>query len=120
MSQLLLLLSQLLLGTKQSDAETLPPSSPPTPPCSLQYAGNLLVYSRGGDAVDAACSGDWFGGLTARDAPAFLDALLACKAPRGAVGAADLRRWWRGRIGLDKPAQVAYFEAALKDIEDLK
>lgn len=48
-----------------------------------------------------------------------LSCMLA-QAPSGAAGDAALRRWWRGRVGLSKPEQVAYHQAALKDIEDLQ
>ncbi|KAL4428267.1 hypothetical protein ABPG75_002356 [Micractinium tetrahymenae] len=80
-----------------------------------KYAGNVLVYSRG-----QSTDGDWFGGLNAQNAEAFLQALLAAKAPSGAAGEAALRPWWRGRVGLTKPQQLQHFEAGLRDIEDLR
>jgi hypothetical protein len=43
-------------------------------PVSVQYAGNVLVYSRG-----KTTNGDWFGGLHTGNAEQFLDALLAAK-----------------------------------------
>ena len=107
----------------------------------LQYAGNVLVYSSG-----EPCDGDWFGGLHAGNAEAFLDALLAAKvgwgrwggcvmsvalsdrlpacpapqAPSGAAGEAALRPWWRGRVALSKEEQQRHYDAALRDIEDLQ
>lgn len=38
------------------------------------------------------------------------------------VGSCDpqLRRLWRGRVGLSKEEQKALFEGGIKDIEDLK
>lgn len=80
------------------------------------YAGNVLVYSKG-----KSTDGDWFGGLHPGNAEAFLDALLAAKAPSGAAGETALRPWWRGRVGLSKPQQVALFKssAAVRDIEEL-
>ena len=135
----------------------------PQPP-PAQYAGNVLVYSRPGGPLQP-CSGDWFGGLNASNAPAFVDALLAAKvrrwrgcaawpagrrrgttrapgrlqparlrasthplkparlslaqAPSGAAGEQALRPWWRGRVGMSKEEQLAHFQAAVKDIEDL-
>jgi hypothetical protein len=41
------------------------------------------------------------------------------QAPSGAPGDPNLRPWWRGRIGMTKEQQVACFQAALKDIEDM-
>ncbi|GAB4814304.1 hypothetical protein N2152v2_001350 [Parachlorella kessleri] len=81
-----------------------------------QYAGNVLVY--GGASP---CNGDWFGGVNADNAEEFLQALLETKVE----GSADpnLRRLWRGRVGLSKDEQKALFEAnvnKLRDIEDLK
>ena len=68
----------------------------------LQYAGNVVVY---GPA--SPCDGDWFGGLRAHDAPAFLQALVQMSldsvgGPAGPV----LARHWRGRMGLAKDDQV--------------
>ncbi len=45
---------------------------------------------------------------------------LPVQAPSGAAGEAALRPWWRGRVGLSKPEQLQHFEAALRDIEDLR
>ena len=80
-------------------------SKPQTPnmlPLCLQYAGNVVVYG-----PSSPCDGDWFGGLRASNAPAFLRALLHM--PLGSVGGpADplLARHWRGRMGLTKDDQV--------------
>lgn len=41
------------------------------------------------------------------------------QAPSGGAGDPTLRQWWRGRVGLSKQEQTEYFQAALKDIEDL-
>ena len=68
----------------------------------LQYAGNVLVY---GPA--SPCDGDWYGGVTADGAEAFLDALLAADVGgHGGVGSAPLRPLWRGRMGLSKAEQL--------------
>eukprot|EP00887_Chlorella_sp_A99_P004917 scaffold4.g4917.t1 len=105
------------------------------------HAGNVIVYGGGTAAASSAAAapageggaatatggaarggtldGDWFGGLHAGNAEEFLDALLASKAEAGGAGDAALRRWWRGRIGMSKDQQVAFFEAAVSDIEDL-
>ena len=68
----------------------------------LQYAGNVLVY---GPA--SPCDGDWYGGVTADSAEAFLDALMAADVGgHGGVGSAPLRPLWRGRMGLSKAEQL--------------
>ena len=68
----------------------------------LQYAGNVLVY---GPA--SPCDGDWYGGVTADCAEAFLDALMAADVGgHGGVGSAPLRPLWRGRMGLSKAKQL--------------
>ena len=68
----------------------------------LQYAGNVLVY---GPA--SPCDGDWYGGVTADGAEAFLDALMAADVGgHGGVGSAPLRPLWRGRMGLSKAEQL--------------
>ena len=68
----------------------------------LQYAGNVLVY---GPA--SPCDGDWYGGVTADGAEAFLDALMAANVGgHGGVGSAPLRPLWRGRMGLSKAEQL--------------
>ncbi|KAK9827965.1 hypothetical protein WJX81_002585 [Elliptochloris bilobata] len=67
-----------------------------------KYAANVCVY---GPA--SPCDGDWFGGVRAADAPAFLQALL--RTPIGSEGVpADplLARHWRGRMGLSKDDQM--------------
>eukprot|EP00887_Chlorella_sp_A99_P001394 scaffold8.g1394.t1 len=72
-----------------------------------KHAGNVLVHG----AVHP-CDGDWFGGLSAPAAGAFLDALLGMEV--GADGGAEdpvLRRWWRGRLGLSKAEQRALHAA---------
>lgn len=70
--------------------------------CVLQYAGNVLVY---GPA--SPCDGDWYGGVTADGAEAFLDALMAADVGgQGGVGSAPLRPLWRGRMGLSKAEQL--------------
>jgi hypothetical protein len=43
-----------------------------------QYAGNVIVFSRG-----KQYHGDWFGGVNAGNAAAFLDALLKCTVGAG-------------------------------------
>lgn len=53
--------------------------------CSLQYAGNVIVYMRQGGTFQ----GNWFGGLNPGNADEFLTALFACKvgaAPQGRKG----------------------------------
>ena len=68
----------------------------------LQYAGNVLVY---GPA--SPCDGDWYGGVTADSAEAFLDALFGADvAGHGGVSEPALRPLWRGRMGLTKEEQV--------------
>lgn len=60
-----------LLGAGAAITQVAPAPTPP--PCTvLQYAGNVLVY--GGRHP---CDGDWFGGVSAANAAAFLDALLS-------------------------------------------
>ena len=66
----------------------------------MQYAGNVLVYS----AV-SPCDGDWFGGVSAANAGAFLDALAdADVGGSGGVGEERLRPFWR--MGLSKQEQL--------------
>lgn len=79
-----------------------------------QYAGNVVVY-----CPMHPSDGDWFGGLdashanaSASDAEEFLGALL--EAEVGVDGGAEderLRRWWRGRMGLDGEEQVELFDS---------
>jgi hypothetical protein len=71
-----------------------------------KYAGNVVVYG----AVHP-CDGDWFGGINAGNAPAFLDALLGVEmGVDGGAEALELRPFWRGRMGLSKEEQLALFE----------
>ena len=67
-----------------------------------QYAGNVCVYG-----PVSPCDGDWYGGLRAADAPAFLEALLAVPIDsQGGPADPVLARHWRGRLGLSKDEQV--------------
>lgn len=53
------------------------------------------------------CDGDWFGGVSAANAGAFLDALAdADVGGSGGVGEERLRPFWRGRMGLSKQEQL--------------
>ena len=71
-----------------------------------KYAGNVVVYG----AVHP-CDGDWFGGINAGNAQAFLDALLSVEmGVDGGAEAPELRPFWRGRMGLSKEEQLALFE----------
>lgn len=71
----------------------------------LQYAGNVVVY---GPA--SPCDGDWYGGVTAEKAEAFLDALTnADVGGHGGVSEAALRPLWRGRMGLSKEEQLQVY-----------
>lgn len=71
---LLRVLSRPILCAPRSDSavHTFPHWAPAL--ACLQYAGNVLAYCRG-----QATDGDWFGGVNARNAEAFLQALLAAK-----------------------------------------
>ncbi|CAK0734722.1 hypothetical protein CVIRNUC_000472 [Coccomyxa viridis] len=81
-----------------------------------KYAGNVLVY---GPA--SPCDGDWYGGVTADCAEAFLDALMAADVGgHGGVGSAPLRPLWRGRMGLSKAEQLQAFEDGALPEEDLQ
>lgn len=82
-----------------------------------KYAGNVVSYMPCHPA-----DGDWFGGLKAEDAPAFVDALAHIEI--GVDGGAEhpvLRRWWRGRIGLHKHEQREVFEAGggVEEVHDV-
>ena len=71
-----------------------------------KYAGNVVAYG----AVHP-CDGDWFGGINAGNAQAFLDALLGVEmGVDGGAEAPELRPFWRGRMGLSKEEQLALFE----------
>ena len=79
-------------------------------PAGLQYSGNVLVYS----AV-SPCDGDWFGGVDAANAEAFLDALAdADISGSGGVSEEGLRPLWRGRISLSKEEQLEVLCPAAK------
>lgn len=68
----------------------------------VQYAGNIVVLS----AV-SPCDGDWYGGVNAGNAEAWLDALAdADVSGSGGVSEEALRPFWRGRIGLSKEEQL--------------
>ena len=72
-----------------------------------KYAGNVVVYG----AMHPA-DGDWYGGLAAESADDFLSALLEVEV--GVDGGAEdavLRRWWRGRMGMDKEEQRELFDS---------
>ncbi|KAI7837322.1 hypothetical protein COHA_008837 [Chlorella ohadii] len=82
-----------------------------------KYAGNVIAYS-----AMHPCDGDWFGGVNAGNAAAFLDALLDVEL--GVDGGAEdpaLRPFWRGRMGLSKEEQLDLFEqgGAVEDLEEV-
>ena len=82
-----------------------------------KYAGNVLVYGS-----RHPCDGDWFGGLHAGNAGAFLEAMLG--AEMGVDGGAEdpvLRGWWRGRMGLDKEEQLDLYASGggIEAVEDV-
>lgn len=71
------------------------------------YAGNVIAYRPGHPG-----HGDWYGGVHAENAEAWLSAWLASPAGLdGGVGDPALRPNWRGRLGLSKEEQLAAFEA---------
>ena len=72
-------------------------------PAHPQYAGNVIVFSHG-----KLYHGDWFGGVRADNAAAFLDALLNCKVggrvgPRGGCACVWCARVWRVRVAVGWP-----------------
>ncbi|KFM26724.1 Photosystem I reaction center subunit VI, chloroplastic [Auxenochlorella protothecoides] len=71
------------------------------------YAGNVIAYRPGHPG-----HGDWYGGVHAENAEAWLTAWLGTPAELdGGVGDPALRPHWRGRLGLSKEEQLAVFEA---------
>jgi hypothetical protein len=83
------------------------------------YAGNVCVYG-----TQHAANGNWFGGLAAPDAGAFLAALDEIPLGGDPASHERLRKWWRGNVKMTKDEQLAQFSergcarACTEDIED--
>ncbi|KAF9507108.1 hypothetical protein BS47DRAFT_1398902 [Hydnum rufescens UP504] len=84
------------------------------PEVQLRMIGHVGGHKYAGNVLDLP-NGDWYGSVTADDAPAFLRALLSSSEALG-VGSRsvqdDILLWskWRGRMGMTNDEQLAYYE----------
>jgi len=65
------------------------------------YAGNVLVFRRSSSEdeteKDKACGGDWFGYVSPKDVPAFVD---FCESDSSTYPPHTIHHLWRGRFGV--------------------